>query len=890
MLIPACGKSVVAQNPVQPMTSEAPPVVAPIIAPETVQNSPSSTGQFPDDPSQLALPTARTLSAPPRADAVAIESRQQSYRDGVYTLEKDVVITYKDRRVEADRIEYDSNSGELTLTGHVRLTGGAHHERMEASHGTYNLKTEAGRFYDVSGTYGLESTPHAPRTVYATDSPFLFTGRVVVKRGPDAYDVYDGTVTSCQLEHPDWVLSAAHISLNSQMASARNSVFRLMNAPILFLPYVTHPANSEARQTGFLVPTLSFSSGARGKGLILGEEIYVALSRSADLRVGADYYSKIGWAQNATLRYRGAGLDFATLHFASVMDRRSGSLQQGGQEVLFAARRDFTSHTRAAANLDYLSSYVFREAFSDTFNQAVTSDIVSTAYVARSDNGLEMAVMADRYQGIKQVGQGAVPQQQVHLFHVPSLLLETTDHVLPGTRSRIGNGLEVSVESSFSGLKRTQPSFTTGGIVERFDIRPELRYPIAVADWRVVPALAARETLYTRSRTTPQPGHPPTQSDAGLVRSDLDFSLEIRPPAMARSFVPNHLQRILGSELRHTIEPTLTYRLTDGVNNFENVLRFDAVDVVSNRNEVEYGVTQRIFRRVAHTRGSSCASSDLRYAPGFTTDAPDSNVDLPIEETARSGTSAGDAQASHCESQELISWRFTQKYFFDQNFGGAVVNGRRNIFATTLDLSGVAYITEPREISPLLSRLRVRTSAHTDIAWDFDLDTGARKFTSSNVYLDIHQGNGFAALSYARLDAPGLFFTENPDPISSGASNGVTSLVSDFNQLRLLLGYGNPAKPGLSLAANTGIDLKNLYGATSTRGSTTGGTKTNTVFPSLLQYATVQASYNWNCCGLTLEYRKLELGSVRNDGTYRFNFTLANIGGAGNLRRAERLF
>jgi LPS-assembly protein len=161
------------------------------------------------------------------------------------------------------------------------------------------------------------------------------------------------------------------------------------------------------------------------------------------------------------------------------------------------------------------------------------------------------------------------------------------------------------------------------------------------------------------------------------------------------------------------------------------------------------------------------------------------------------------------------------------------------------------------------------------------------KFNSSNVFVDLHQGNTFAALSYARLDAPGRFYTENPTPTTGEAStNGVTNAVSDFNQLRVLMGYGNPAKPGLSLAANTGIDLKALYGATSTSSNGT----TNTVYPSLLQYATVQASYNWNCCGLAIEYRKFELGSVRNEGSYRFNFTLANIGAAGNLRRAERLF
>ena len=145
-------------------------------------------------------------------------------------------------------------------------------------------------------------------------------------------------------------------------------------------------------------------------------------------------------------------------------------------------------------------------------------------------------------------------------------------------------------------------------------------------------------------------------------------------------------------------------------------------------------------------------------------------------------------------------------------------------------------------------------------------------------------------MSYARLDAPGRFFTQNPDPTGGTTSTtGISSSISDFNQLRFLLGYGNPGKPGLSLAANTGLDLKSLYGTTSNSSSATGSTRT-TVYPALLQYAAVQGSYNFNCCGFSVEYRKFELGSVRNEGSYKFSFTLANIGTAGNLRRAERLF
>ncbi len=862
----------------QQMTTQAPPA------------TPAPSAALPDDPAQISFPDARPVP-PPAADSPVIESKgPQSYRAGIYTLDQEVVITYRDRRVEAGHIVYDSNTGDLTLTGGVQITAGSgqgvDQERIQASHGTYNLQTETGRFYDVEGTYGLKATPSTRRAVFTTTSPFRFSGRVLIKTGPRNYDIYDGTVTSCELPDPDWILSAGHIALEEDTAKARNAIFRLFNVPLLFLPYVTHPAQADARQTGFLIPTIGESST---KGIVLGEQIYFALNRSLDLTVGADYYSSIGWAQNAAVRYRGAGFTFANLHYSGVIDRRTGSANQGGEEVVLASRHDFGPGTRAATNVDYLSSYVYREAFSNTFNQAVTSDVVSTAYITHQWNGFEAAGLADRYQGIKVVGTPVTAQQEVHIFHAPSLSFTGTDHLVPGTGSRVSNGLELQWNGGAAGLKRTQPNFETGGIIERFDLHPQASYPIALSGWHLLPEAGLRETFYSRSRKTAAlPGQPPEQSEASTSRFDGEFSLGIRPPVITRTFAPLHLTRLLGTEVRHTVEPEITYRLVDGVDNFRNILRFDAVDVVSNTSELEYGVTQRLFRRPAKGTSGTCATAEVAHAPGFSSDAPQSSEDDP-EQPDPGAAVASDP--NHCPSEELISWRLTQRYFFDKTFGGSIANGRRNIFTTTLDLSGVAFLTEPRDISPLISRLRFRTSAHSDIEWDFDLDTGARKFNSSNVFVDLHQGNSFAALSYARLDAPGRFYTENPTPTTGVAStNGVTTAISDFNQLRVLLGYGNPVKPGLSIAGNAGIDLKSLYGATQQTTSPTGVTASRTVYPALLQYATVQASYNWNCCGLAVEYRKFELGSVRNEGTYRFNFTLANIGAAGNLRRAERLF
>ena len=85
------------------------------------------------------------------------------------------------------------------------------------------------------------------------------------------------------------------------------------------------------------------------------------------------------------------------------------------------------------------------------------------------------------------------------------------------------------------------------------------------------------------------------------------------------------------------------------------------------------------------------------------------------------------------------------------------------------------------------------------------------------------------------------------------------SQVTKYNLLRLLLGYGDPTKPGFSADVNAGYDF----------------------VQNALQYGGIQATYNWDCCGLSVEYRRLALGSVRNENQCSFNFTLAGVGAAG---------
>ena len=794
-----------------------------------------------DDPE--ALPIAEPLPALGTERATIEADSESGNRDHV-VLDGNVELHYHGLTVTADHVFYDENTQQIEATGHLRLNGGTHQESLAATRGTVNLRTGTGTFYNVAGSIGIRTSPRG-NPIYTVGNPFLFTGRMVVKTGPEEYEIYDGTVTSCQLEHPDWVLSAAKFSVKDGKAEARRAIFRLRNLPLLFLPYATHPVDSEARESGVLIPVISQSST---KGFVLGEEIYFALNRSTDLTVGAEFFSLRGWQQTALLRHRGRGLNFITARYSGLLDRGyhpattapDGTVtfpyvNQGGEDFLLSARQDIGDHTRASAEVEYLSSYVYREAFSENFNQAVATDITSFAYLTHAENGFAGSVEADRYQGLKQIATAIIPQQEVRIYHAPALALDSVERPLGETR------LRWSMANEFTGLARVQNNFSTAGLSGRFDVHPRLALPLAFAGFHVRPAIGVRDTYYTRSRVAaPLPPARPVEVAAGLNRALFETDVDLRAPVLAGDFQSPLLGRIFGNETaRHTIEPFARYRYASGVTDFDRTLRFDSTDVVANTHQIDYGVTQRLFLRHSGDRCNAVAEAD--------TDAPSQDA---------------------CGAS--LSWRVLQRYYFDPSFGGAVPNdpanlNRRKVLDSTLDLSGVAFLTDRRNVSPVISQFRLSATDHIDLAWDFNYDTHSGKFTQSNTFVNFHAGNYFGAFSDARLNAPGR--VQN---LITSTSNA----ISDFSQIRVLLGYGSPIKPGFSLATNAGIDLK----------------------LASVQYGAVQTGYNWNCCGFEVEYRKFQLGNaqagnnVRNENIYRFSFTLANIGSAGNLRRTERLF
>jgi LPS-assembly protein len=819
----------------QALTDSLPPASQAPGGGQAFPASANSAVPLPDDPGQEAIPIAQPEPAPATGRPVSWKADRQTWGGDIWTLYGVEEFHYRDYVMRADKVTYNQKTSELEAEGHIQVAGGPDDVIINADHGDMRLDMHTARFYHVDGSIGVRRSGRV--IVYSTPNPFLFSGRVLLQTGEGSYRIIDGTMTNCKLPRPDWALISRAIKVANEKASASNTWFKLLGLPIFYLPYLRHPVDETGRETGLLIPVVSNSSI---KGFIVGEQVYWVINRSMDMVVGSEYYSKRGWAPNGDFRYKGPGLDHLIARWNALLDRGveqtqyplpSGSAQsngsaqpadrpagpvntlvnQGGVDVVALGRKDLTADTRVAGTVEYLSSYIYRLVFNDNYSQAVSSEVASDLSLTHEHNGFVPSISLDRFQTFASSTEG----DEARILHLPNVRYDVLDRPLGDTPVYWGLG------SSISHLGRSEPNFHAHN-VGRFDLYPHVSLPIEGGGWSVVPEAAVRETFYSSSQIPDLTGANsgiPTVSHDSLNRADVEASLDLRPPALERDFTLARWNR----QLRHVIEPELTYRFVSGIGAQErNVLLVDTTDIAIDTNEVGYSLTQRFYLRPDGSQ--PCA-----------TDAP----------------SAGQCPA---KPREWASWQIAQKFFIDPNFGGALIANRRNVFGTTLDLSGVAFLTSPRNLSPLVSRVRFEAIDNLRIQWDMDYDPKAGRIGSDNLFAGYSWGRTTAGIGHSLLNAVD--------------ENGSTASITKSQLIQPFLYIGKSTGTGFNLAVNGGYDF----------------------VQNALQYAGVQAVYNWGCCGISFGYRRFALGSVRDETQYLYSITLASFGSVGDIRRANSVF
>lgn len=812
----------------------------------------ASTGSQAGSPASAAPQIPVAVPEPPASKRVPvqIEAANQTLLGDVYTLAGNVVIHYRGYVVRADKITYNRATTELQAQGHLEITGGPYDVLIRASHGDMRLSAHTAHFYNVTGSEGVRTIGRT--IVYSTPTPLVFTGREVLESSEGHFRVIDGSITNCRLPHPDWRIFARSIRLDDEVASTANARFDLLGVPIFYFPYLRHSVTRTGRQSGFLIPVISTGSSIRG--YTFGEQFYWAINRSMDAVLGAEYFSKRGWSPNGDFRYKGFGLDHATVRWNALFDRGIDEtvptlvpgqpalmhVKQGGVDVSADFRKDLSPNTRIAGTAEYLSSYVYRLIFNDNYSQATSSQVSSVVAFTHNHEGIIPSGSLQRFQNFASAAKG----DEAKILHLPTIRYDVLARPL-------GNSPFYWWFNSSAGyLNRSEPGFHSRN-VGRLDLYPHISLPISSAGWNIVPQAAIRDTYYTISQVPDLTGANngvPTISHDPVNRTDIEASLDIRPPALEREFTFPLWHR----QLRHVIEPEITYHFVGGIGaRARNVLLFDATDIATNTNQAGFSLTQHFYLRPTSQHPCTAAEQESDAA----SHAEFAGVVRPDPKQPQAAT----ADPCAARSREWASWRIEQDFYINSTFGGALIPGRRNVFASTLDLSPIAFLTAPRNISPVVSRLRFNAIPNLRAEWDLDYDPRAGRLDADNLYAGYTFDRTTIGVTHSLLNA-----------VDENTGTSSTTLKSQL--LHPFLSIGSPTGTGFNLAVNGGYDFV-LH---------------------QVQYAGVQSVYNWNCCGITLGYRRFELGSAtaaaRDETQWLYGFTFANFGAVGDLRRNNNVF
>ena len=271
--------------------------------------------------------------------------------------------------------------------------------------------------------------------------------------------------------------------------------------------------------------------------------------------------------------------------------------------------------------------------------------------------------------------------------------------------------------------------------MERLEFYPRISLPLQWEGFHLTPVLGYRVQHYGKQKEEGQ------ISGQALNRGIGDLSVELALPALSKVFAS--VGPLYKGPLRHVIEPKVTFHYVNGVRDFADTLLFDESDLVTNTNALEYSITNRLFAK----------------------------------------------RQAGASPQEVLSWELKQQYYFDPAFGGALQPGQRNVFLSTLDFSGNAFLDTSRRFSPIVSVLRFRPLAHYDIEYREDYDTTLHRFTNGGILANATWGRKFASVSE--------FLVRPSDVISSPS-----------DQVHFSIGYGSLGRTGFNGVFTGAYDIR----------------------------------------------------------------------------------
>lgn len=476
-------------------------------------------------------------------DAQSLEYIRET---STYVAKGSVKIKKADMLMEADEITYNEESSEATAAGNVKFNDADF--SFTASRVELNLAEKTGLLHDAH--------------VFLKKDNYHIYGKLIEKKGENAYVIPDALFTTCDAPVPAWCFRGKNVdALVGDRLEANNVTFRIKNIPVLYTPYLWAPVQAD-RTTGLLIPFIGYSNQ---RGIHMNIPFFWEISENRDATLSLDIYTKRGV---------GEGLEYRYLYPGDVKGKwwiyhlRDTELSKNFFEVKGLHDQRSADGLGGFLNLNIINGKEYYREFETNLEIRTNRFLESTGEISVPFDSSRAYLLSRYWIDLKENAES--PAQQ----------LPEIGYVLNPVKT---GPFWISAAAAFSNFWREE---NTEG--RRLDLYPKVSYKTG-GDITLLQTLGLRETAYFLDG----------DEEESLHRESLEYTAGLSA----------RLLKKYGS-FTHIAEPTLSYSLI--TNSENNPPIFDSADIFNKTSLFELSLMNRFI----DNEGEFMA---LRIAQGFDT-------------------------------------------------------------------------------------------------------------------------------------------------------------------------------------------------------------------------------------------------------------------------------
>lgn len=519
-----------------------------------------------------------------------------------YHARGNVIIEKQAARLVADAVSFNHKAMTAVADGHVVMTVGEDiltGERVEL-----NLNQETGVVHGG--------------TVFLKENHFYIHGERIEKTGKDTYQMEKGSITSCDGDRPDWIITGRTVKVTIEgYGTATHAVLRARDVPILYAPYLLFPAKTK-RQTGLLIPEAGYSDRW---GVNWNQPLFWAISDSTDATVYTHYMEERGIKVGLEYRYALTHASYGTLMADGLQDRKiDDGTPEATQKWGYAgdaydrtntdrywlrAKQDqeLPGGAMARLDLDIVSDQDYLTEFKDGrsgFNETRDSFLKE---FGRDLDTYDETIRTNRLNVNRTWSHYSLNGDLLWYDNVTNRRWESSDDTLQqlpviqfnGTKQQaFGTGVYWDLDSEYTYFYRED-----GDRGHRSDIYPRVYLPLSWKNYlSVEPSVGWRQTTWVMDR---------------WENDSLDHS-SYRQIYDARLDLSTEFSKIMGSpiaavdRIRHSAKPRVVYEYIPDQDQ-SDLPYFSDLDRIDEKNMVTYSLTNTFTARTTKPVRSATAAS-----------------------------------------------------------------------------------------------------------------------------------------------------------------------------------------------------------------------------------------------------------------------------------------